>query len=270
VDPKNTCESVNRIDLQVRFPRYEANQAKASTKNVYIFIHVGHASKKVSLEFQAVRMSNFIKQRGISGMSDSGLKSPSRSPSAEPWYAESPKSPRPQSPSNFILGIGVHEDSSKSNSLVSKRLLNGISRLEESANSFLKDVVAIDVHPDDHPASDTSSTMVELTNAISEIEELVVALQTGKRSSESICESECFNCVTLQCENESMKARISGLEQELKAWKVRVDELSTASGRVTPPPIPHAERTGPSPLMSASMRLKSVTAALNKALHGGK
>ena len=195
--------------------------------------------------------------------SDPGSASRPRSPPSDPWYADSPKSSRPQSPNNFILGQPTNDDMTKSNSLVSKRLLNDIGRLEEVTNSFFKDVVVIDVFPEEQPHSDADQSLDELSKAISEIEELVISLQSQKQAEAESCESECFSCVTLQCENESMRARIGALEQELKVRKGRVDELSTASGKATPPP-------GPSPLMSASMRLKTVTAALNKALHTRK
>ena len=193
----------------------------------------------------------------------------SRSPSGDPWYTDSPKfsrplSPRsPRSPNSFVA---VHDETSKPvNSLVSKRLLNSIGRIEDATSSLIDYAIVSDISEIRGESDDMSAAFAELNAVICDLETTIKNLRDAPD------DRECFSCVSLQCENDSMKDRISVLEKELTFCRERIDDSSTAAGKVTPQPVPIPEKTvGPSTLVSASMRLKSVTAALNKALHPRK
>ncbi len=201
--------------------------------------------------------------------SETSPRSIPRSSSADPWYNESPKASRPQSPSLFLLAQIPYDEQFKQNSLVTRKLLNNVTRIEDITNSLVKDAVISDLEGHSRSSDASAEPFCELADSIAEIEGLVKSLQAPPHDKEGI-ENDCFTCVSLKCELDSMRSRITGLEKELVYWKGRVDELSTTSGKATPPPTAHVERAGPSPLLSASMRLKSVTAALNKALHARK
>jgi hypothetical protein len=213
-------------------------------------------------------MSNFTKP-GVATNSD-GLSRPlSRNQSLDPWYSESPKQSKPQSPRSPMSPnsfVAVHEEQLKlSNSLVSKRLLNNVGRLEEATNGLMSELVSCSLSVMTDDSINASAAFADLNETIAEIENLV------KRLKEPSEDSECFTCVSLRCENESLKSHIMNLEKENSSYKERMDDLSTAAGKATPQSALSPEKhVGPSPLVSASMRLKSVTAALNKALHARK
>lgn len=194
-----------------------------------------------------------------------------RSPVSEPWYADSRRGSRPQSPLTSVARISQHEELMKSTSLVTKRLLNEVGRLESAATTLLNERNSGSMSDAGDAALDCENAYSQLNAAITEMESTVQKIQIDNRKSTADNTiSECFDCVTRQCEIDNLRSRVAVLEGEAVSYRTRIDELSNLSGKGTPPPSHHSEKMGPSPLVSASMRLKSVTAALNKALHSRK
>ena len=164
----------------------------------------------------------------------------------------------------------IHEDLSalRPPSMVTKRLIHEVARVEKA----LANIDAPDDFEDDevHSLTDPEcdEALDELNQAISEVEALVAALQKKVDSPEDPDSSECFDCVTMRIEMASMKSRMEGLEAELAASRARLEELERGGKRTATP-----ESSGPkSPVaaVSASSRLRNVTAALTKALSSRK
>lgn len=114
---------------------------------------------------------------------------------------------------------------------------------------------------------ESNNAWKELNDAISEVENLVEVMHSSKvlqsRSMEASLR-ERGRIEELIQENDGLKSRIDILEGEKRALEVKLEEVerretSTQTSLKT-------QGGGPEPLVSASMRLKTVTAALNKAL----
>ena len=114
---------------------------------------------------------------------------------------------------------------------------------------------------------ESNSAWKELNDAICEVENLVQVMHSSKllqsRSMEASLR-ERGRVEDLIQENDGLKSRINVLEGEKRALEAKLEEVerretSTQTSSKT-------QAGGPEPLLSASMRLKTVTAALNKAL----
>jgi hypothetical protein len=212
-----------------------------------------------------------LRQSSLGNAHEMPFSAEVRSPVSEPWYVDSRRGSRPQSPLTSVARINQHEELMKSTSLVTKRLLNQVNRLESVTVCLLDDKLCDSVSDVADVSLDCEAAYSQLNAAISEMESTVHQIQIANRKSTAEnTVAECFDCVSRQCEVDSLRSRVSVLEREAVSYRTRLDELSTLSGKGTPPPSHHSEKVGPSPLVSASMRLKSVTAALNKALHSRK
>ena len=152
----------------------------------------------------------------------------------------------------------VHDDLSalRPPSMVTKRLLHEVAKLEKAVIGISSPSDMDD--DEDSPIVDEEcdAALDDLNQAISEVEALVAALQKQVANPEPPASSECFDCVSLRCEIDSLQA-------ELSASKSRIAELEKGVKPTTP------ESPGPKspPAVSASSRLRNVTAALSKALH---
>ena len=141
-------------------------------------------------------------------------------------------------------------------SMVTKRLLHEVSKVEKAVLGIAS---PSDMDDDEDSAivdEECDAALDDLNQAISEVEALVAALQQQVANPEPPASSECFDCVSLRCEIDSLQA-------ELSASKARIAELEKGVKPTTP------ESPGPKspPAVSASSRLRNVTAALSKALH---
>lgn len=131
-------------------------------------------------------------------------------------------------------------------------------------------VESLQASSDFGPENDTEAceALNDLNDAILEVENLVKVLQlspTGMISSDEALTVESGRISRLIEENELLKQRAINLEEERDAFKRKIEGLE----RGVREPTIHSKnpQSGSEPLMTASMRLKSVSAALNKALN---
>lgn len=208
-------------------------------------------------------MSEFLKERASQHSGASSPKSPQRMSEGRPWYGGDEAAVLSRDKERDALGVETSAPSGSQSGSKRARseLLGGVEKLEQLVSSL--ESIGANEEPTEK-ALFNQAGLDELNTVISEVEALVKSLQA---KNEHLSAAECSSCAPLKQDNDRLRGRVSELEGLVGSYESRIETMENDTKHAKPdsPPSPAA-----SGLLTASMRLRNVTAALNKALYTKK
>lgn len=208
-------------------------------------------------------MSEFLKQRASQHSSASSPKSPQQMSEIRPWYGCDEIAALSREKERDALEVDTSAPSGSQSGSKRERseLLDGVEQLEHVVSSF--ESICANEEPTEKAAFNQAG-LDELNTVISQVEALVKSVQA---ENEHLSAAECSSCTLLRHDNDRLRGKVSELEGLVGSYESRIETMENDTKHAKPdsPPSPAA-----SGLLTASMRLRNVTAALNKALYTKK
>ena len=211
-------------------------------------------------------MSQFLKQRVAAQVHESYNATESRKSPTLPWYGVEEEAS--ESSSEPVVAVNEVSPRTSPDNARKSRLRTEVDLLEQTLHAHNFKSIPPSSTTEDRKDGSDKSALDDLNAVITEVESLVRSLQSGPKVASP---RACSDCPPLRSENVELKSKIVSLEVEVSGLGSRCGALeeelreARAMAAAASPRSPTATN-----LMTASARLKAVTAALNKALNSNK